>query len=188
MSSFSTSIISDDQILEPLKTSSSAPNLKRARREGSFKVSLLPKGHKKVDPKLLQELNTMKDNIALDGKHPISMVFVNINEKTPTANKKIEEEDVSPEFINDFNRHIGNNHNKEKAQRLIEKMQHLGGLIPTLEEEEIDIPAARLGLSYLASLNNPKFKMEALDNLLMLLQNDTLEKKHPFTSSPWQSV
>lgn len=185
MSSYDTSTVSDNQIADPFKTSLTSLGSKRSR-QGSFKASIFSEGYKRIPSTLLHEFTSQQDNANVDRKYPPSMVFVNIDQRHTNVNTTVnkdkkdeeeEEEDVSPEFINEFNRHIGNSKKKEKARRLIEKMKQIGGLIPALENQEIDVPEARMGLSYLASLNHQEFKMEALDNLLLLLQNDTLEKE-----------
>lgn len=88
-----------------------------------------------------------------------------------------DDEDVSPELVTKFNTHIGNFENQKKAKILIEKMRRLAGLIPSAKNEPVDIPAARIGLSILAGLNNQTLKMQALDNLILLLKNDKLEKE-----------
>jgi len=90
-------------------------------------------------------------------------------------NQKNEEEDVSEEFVNQFNNHIGNAENHNIAQRLMKKMRLLGGLESGSLDQRIDIPQARLGLCILAGLPHP-YKMEALDNLYDLLKRDNLEK------------
>lgn len=95
---------------------------------------------------------------------------------TPIQDQDIDE-DVSEEFVKNFNTHFGNNSNPKKAARLIEKMRRLGGLMPPLESESIDIPAARLGLSILAGLNKLTYKLQSLENLIVLLQNDKIEKE-----------
>lgn len=181
MSNFNTSTVFDTQNSDPFNGPLVSPGLKRTR-QGSFKATILSEDNKSIDPALLNGLKALKNAIVPDGKMPTSMVVVNIDQRKAIVNKDKnnnddDEEDVNPEFINDFNKHIGNTKKKEEAKRLIKKMRRLGGLIPTLEHDEIDIPAARLGLSYLASLNNPNYKMEALDNLLLLLQNDNIDKE-----------
>lgn len=146
----------------------------------SFKASLCPDRHKSIHPTLQHALNARKNSADTDKKPPYSVVVINIDQSSPPAHnerEKEEEEDVSQDFVTEFNTHIGNKKNKEKAQHLIRKMQRLGGLLLTGKKQEIDIPAARLGLSFLAGLNHPKYKMEALDSLLVLLQNDSLEKE-----------
>lgn len=127
---------------------------------------------KTVDFSLFNQ--TQNSNQTPDKLNPSIVVLYKEEKK---EKKEDEEEDVSEEFVTTFNAHIGNFENKEKAKRLIEKMKRLGGLIPSEKKENIDIPAARLGLSILAGLNKPTFKMEALDNLLLLLENDKLEKE-----------
>lgn len=86
------------------------------------------------------------------------------------------EEDVSKEFVENFNAHIGNFSNQKKALRLIKKMRRLGGLITPLKDELIDIPAARMGLSILAGVNKLSYKMQSLDDLILLLKKDKIEK------------
>lgn len=128
-----------------------------------------------------------------DGKVPASLLQRSLSQQqaadidklsvilicNPQNNEKKEkgEEDVSEDFVTGFNSHFGNDENQEKAERLIKKMRRLGGLIPSSNKQNIDIPAARLGLSILAGLNNPKYKMQALESLLLLLKNDNLEKE-----------
>lgn len=179
MSNFNTFTVFDNEISDSLKAPPASFDKKNLRR-GSFKASRYPDGHKSIHPALLHELNAQKNSADIDRKPPFSVVVINIDQRLPPAHDeggKGEEEDVSQEFVTEFNTHIGNNTNKEKAQNLIKKMQRLGGLISPREQQEIDIPAARLGLSLLAGLNHPKYKMEALGSLLVLLQHDSLEKE-----------
>lgn len=106
---------------------------------------------------------------------PIFFIYNHAGKKK--TRKKDKEDDVSEEFVQGFNDHIGNSKNEKKAQRLIEKMRLLGGLIPSINHQKIDVPSARLGFSILAELNHPQYKMEALDHLIELLQNDNNEKE-----------
>lgn len=88
-----------------------------------------------------------------------------------------EEEDVTEEFVADFNKHYGNTQNEEKAERLIKKMQRIGGLLPDRPVNiHVDIPTARMGLCILAGLNKPEYKMQALNGLLQLLKDDPVTK------------
>lgn len=83
------------------------------------------------------------------------------------------EEDVCEDFVTDFNKHILNTRNREKAQRLLLKMRQLGGL--ELDYDGIvDIPAARMGLCILSGLNDAHFKMQSLNSLLEILRKDPL--------------
>lgn len=188
MTSVDTSSVYDNQISEPITTSTASSDVSKSK-QGSFKAALVPKGNKTIYPTVFKDIDFQNTFTNTRSDHSRPMIYINIDQRrtdsdtdTPKENeeREEEEEDVSPEFINDFNKHIGNNKNKEKAHRLIEKMRRIGGLIPSFSNEDVDIPAARLGLSYLASLSNPELKIEALDNLLLLLQNDSLGKETSF--------
>lgn len=102
------------------------------------------------------------------------------SKSVPDKNKEVEDEDVSEEFVKNFNEHIGPEKKKEeKAKRLIAKMRILGGLNsdPADKEPHINIPAARQGLCILAGLQNNKLKIEALDTLIRLLEKDEVSKE-----------
>ncbi|MBA3816113.1 MAG: hypothetical protein H0X29_06270 [Parachlamydiaceae bacterium] len=179
MSNFSTPTVFDDQASDSYKPLPDHESSKTSG-QGLFKATFPSQNYTRLDSTILNNLYTSwKSDSDTENTYSRPIVFVNIDQRNvnPENKEQEEEEDVTPEFIDEFNRHIGNSKKKEKAQRLIEKMQRLGGLIPSMENQEIDIPSARLGLSYLASLNSPKYKMEALDNLLLLLQNDQLQKE-----------
>lgn len=90
--------------------------------------------------------------------------------------KKNEEEDVSENFVTQFNNHIGNRKNAGKAKRLLAKMKRLGGLEPSDNDEKINIPSARMGFCILTGLDDPNYKVEALNCLLKLLNQDCYEK------------
>lgn len=85
-----------------------------------------------------------------------------------------EDDDVSEQFIQMHNAHIGNQRYKERAERMLKKMRILGGLEPSSVPS--DIPAARLGLCMLATLNNHRLKMDALDSLYEIIHNDELSE------------
>lgn len=159
----------------PINTSSFAGV--SSKRSYSFSGSTQPSNVKDMmdSCKLQQALTPQaatKPTVTVSA-HPVNENSISDNS---TSKKMESEEDVSEEFVTHFNTHIGNFENQDKAQRLIEKMRRLGGLMVPDDKRNIDIPAARLGLSILAGLNNPKYKLQALDNLLLLLQNDHLEK------------
>lgn len=90
-----------------------------------------------------------------------------------TPKEEVSEEDVSEDFIKNFNDHIGNQDNIQKARRLLKKMRQIGNLEPS--STPIDISAARKGLCLLTGLENHELKIIALDSLLMLLYNHELK-------------
>lgn len=83
---------------------------------------------------------------------------------------------VTEELINQWNSEIGNTQNPKKAHALIKKMRKLGGL--DSHSSKIDIPSARIGLCYLACLDNQDNKMYALNSLLEILKNDSYEQRN----------
>lgn len=107
--------------------------------------------------------------------HPIFMIERN-NKSEDEVSKKDQEGFVSEELIDCWNSQVGNAKNSKKAQKLIEKMRRIGGLYPSISDEELDIPSARIGLCLLAGLDNQENKMNALNSLLAILKNDTYEK------------
>jgi hypothetical protein len=118
-----------------------------------------------IDPRFIAEFFGKVD----ESGHPYIIVY---------SPKEEVEEDVSEDFVKEFNEHYGSASNIEKARRLLDKMKKLGGLTGNQElSSHNDIPAARMGLCILAGLNHEEFKFEALDSLMTLL------KKDPVTSS-----
>jgi len=95
---------------------------------------------------------------------------------------KEHEEDVSEEFVTQFNAHIGNAENSRKAQRLLTKMRGLGNLEPS--QLPPDIPAARMGLCLLARLNQHQLKTQALDSLYAVLYHDKIDHNSAFHLVP----
>lgn len=81
---------------------------------------------------------------------------------------------VSEDFVQRFNERIGDENNTLKAKRLMKKMRILAGLHPASTPENIDISAARMGFALLAGLNHHELKMEALNHLEYLLENDPI--------------
>ncbi len=77
-------------------------------------------------------------------------------------------------FIRKFNEIIGDEQNIEKAKRLIKKMKKLAGLHPDSDPNKIDVPSARMGFALLTGLNHHELKIEALNNLEHLLENDPI--------------
>lgn len=117
-------------------------------------------------------LHTLDQHSLLDIKNRSIVIICQDAE----GKHKETEEDVSDDFVNQFNTHIGNSENHDKAQRLILKMRQLGGLDPAPKGQRIDIPAARLGFCMLALLSDHTYKMQALDGLYYLLRSDNLDK------------
>lgn len=172
MNSSSSSTSIEDQVVGPFQAYSPANKHSSLR---PIKATQLSDGHTIISPTLIHEINARNENMVEEITNTQNVV---INVVKPSKNRS-REEDVSESFVKKFNAHIGNKDNNKKAYRLIRKMQRLGGLLSPRKNQEvqIDIPSARLGLSYLAGLNDPVLKMKALDNLLHLLQNDPLEKE-----------
>lgn len=109
-----------------------------------------------------------------NGQTPTTLLICNHQSK---AKDKDIEEDVSEEFVKNYNDHIGNKDNQDKARRLIQKMKVLGGLDPNHTTAQLDIPAARMGFAILAGLKNYQHKMTALKNLRKLLAKDEIKKE-----------
>ncbi len=111
-------------------------------------------------------------------QRPASTIVLCAHEKT--ASNPLNEsggEYVSKDFINKFNERVGDQDNIKKARRLMKKIRILGGLHPSSEPDQIDIPAARFGFALLAGLNNHELKMEALDHLENLLEHDPVTEE-----------
>lgn len=90
----------------------------------------------------------------------------------PHNNSSEHKEYINEEFIRSFNDRYGDQHKILQAKRLMKKMRILGGLHPSSNPDNIDIPSARMGFALLAALNNHDLKMEALNHLEYLLEND----------------
>jgi len=87
-----------------------------------------------------------------------------------------EEETVTIDFVEEYNKTIGSQSLQHKAERLIEKMKRLGGLIGSLSYEELDVNSARRGLAVLAGIkNNDDLKLNALNSLYALIKADPLQ-------------
>lgn len=133
-----------------------------------FNISAINPNHSTIPTSLVQH------NIhhGHSGQTPSAVVICN----HPSAEKE-PEEDVSEEFVKNYNEHIGNKENQDKARRLIKKMKVLGGLDPDNVPTQLDIPAARMGFAILAGLKNYQHKMTALENLRKLLAKDEFKKE-----------
>lgn len=92
----------------------------------------------------------------------------------PNSKSKNSEEYLNINFIQKFNGRIGDERNIEKAKRLMRKMKKLAGMHPDSDPKKTDIPSARMGFALLASLNHHDLKVEALNHLEYLLENDSL--------------
>ncbi len=88
----------------------------------------------------------------------------------------------SDHFIKKFNNHRGNDKLFLKASKMIKANRILGGLEspPPGKQVLIDIPSARKNFALLATLDNLELKMAAMDNLLLLLENDDLKCNSAF--------
>ena len=98
---------------------------------------------------------------------------------SPQAKDKEDAEDVTEEFIKEFNNHRGNADNLAKAYRMLINTRSLAGLDP-LSSSHIDIPSARRNFFLLAGLDHHKLKMSALDNLIEILQKDEIKHDTAF--------
>jgi len=127
-----------------------------------------------ISSQMLQQTLTSLDNRNPNDVSPYTIMCVHQN----SAPIDPPEEDVSEDFVTECNKHIGNEENLKKAQRLINKMRLLGNLEPGHKGQRIDIPAARRGLCMLALLDSPIHKTQALDSLQLLLNNDPLDKSN----------
>ncbi len=89
---------------------------------------------------------------------------------------------VSEKFITDFNSFRGQESFIKKAKKMMAENRVLGGLAPPPSNQQsfIDIPSARQNFFLLATLSNYDLKMEAMDNLLLLLERDELKRETAF--------
>lgn len=96
---------------------------------------------------------------------------------TSSENKEEEEDEkdyISEGFIQSCNKRIGHRGNQRRVEKQLQRMRALGGLEPSADE--VDIPAARIGLAMLAGLHNETYKIRALESLLELLKKDQIER------------
>lgn len=99
----------------------------------------------------------------------------------PPAHKEKEEpEDVTEDFIKEFNRHRGNAENLAKARRMLKNTRLLGGMIPSASKIDIDVPSARRNFFLLTGIDNLEVKMSALENLIQLLLKDEIKQETAF--------
>lgn len=96
----------------------------------------------------------------------------------PERHKHEKEEPVTREFVEKYNNTIASRALQEKAERLIENMKRLGGLVGNLDPKELDINSARRGLAVLSGIkNNDVLKLDALSSLYALIKADPLKEE-----------
>jgi len=141
----------------------------------SYSVTILNTEDSDISPQMVQRVLTQSK---LDLPRGLSTIIIyNAKDCSCPEDKKEEEEDVSEEFVSNYNEHIGNKEKQLKAERLLRKMEILGGLVPDTPRDQIDIPAARMGLAILAGLKNHRLKVEAMHDLQVILKDDPGEKE-----------
>lgn len=94
--------------------------------------------------------------------------------------KQPSNEDVTEEFIKDFNDRRGNLENIAAARRMLLKNRTLAGLGEIARKEYIDIPSARRNLLLLASLNHQEIKIQAMKTLSEVLEADEIKRDTAF--------
>ena len=119
------------------------------------------------------------------GTYPPINTTVVLYATPPTAKEKHDEcEDVTEDFIKEFNERRGNADNVAKAWKMLKKTRILAGLEKQKEPAHADIPSARRNFFLLAKLAHKELKLAALDNLITLLQNDEITSDTAFDLIP----
>ena len=118
-------------------------------------------------------LNGVKGNVEIHSTYVFGNSF---NSREGAKEKEEELEDVTEELIKDLNAKNPSKYVEKKSQQLIEKMRRMGGVDPLEGDEILNIPSARKRLCLLAGLEDEKYKLFALNSLLLILKHDRHDK------------